>query len=44
MSSGRAMWRAAFPRELLDKNPEVKEFFKMVGKDDSEPIIRTWLG
>ncbi|KAM0820863.1 putative FAD-binding domain-containing protein [Seiridium cardinale] len=44
MSSGRAMWRAAFPREVLDKNPEVKEFFKLVGPNDSEPIIRTWLG
>jgi 2-polyprenyl-6-methoxyphenol hydroxylase-like FAD-dependent oxidoreductase len=40
--SGRAMWRAAFPRKELDKNPEVKEFFQLVnGKD---PIVRTWLG
>ncbi|KAB5584740.1 hypothetical protein GE09DRAFT_1165820 [Coniochaeta sp. 2T2.1] len=43
--SGRAMWRAAFPVEHLDKNPEVKEFFKMhEGKTGKEPIIRTWLG
>jgi 2-polyprenyl-6-methoxyphenol hydroxylase-like FAD-dependent oxidoreductase len=41
-SSGRAMWRAAFPIECLDQHPEVKEFFKMMpGK---EPIVRTWLG
>jgi 2-polyprenyl-6-methoxyphenol hydroxylase-like FAD-dependent oxidoreductase len=45
MKSGRAMWRAAFPREHLDKNAEVKEFFKMhPGKTGDEPIIRTWLG
>ncbi|CAJ2506738.1 Uu.00g079240.m01.CDS01 [Anthostomella pinea] len=44
MSSGRAMWRAAFPIHHLDKNPEVKEFFKMVGENGGEPIIRTWLG
>lgn len=44
MSSGRAMWRAAFPRHHLDQNPEVKEFFKLLGKDGKEPIIRTWLG
>ncbi|KAK0615327.1 hypothetical protein B0T17DRAFT_657520 [Bombardia bombarda] len=25
MKSGRAMWRAAFPIEHLDKNPEIKE-------------------
>lgn len=44
MSSGRAMWRAAFPKHHLDKNPEVKEFFKMVdGETGEEPIIRTWL-
>ncbi|TKA48312.1 hypothetical protein B0A49_12560 [Cryomyces minteri] len=41
-SSGKAMWRAAFPREHLDKNPEVKEFFHMI--DGSEPIVRTFLG
>lgn len=40
--SGRAMWRAAFPIEHLDKNPRVKEFFRMMPND--EPIIRTWLG
>lgn len=45
MKSGRAMWRAAFPKEHLDKNPEVKEFFKMKeGETGEEPIIRTWLG
>ncbi|KAF2242367.1 FAD/NAD(P)-binding domain-containing protein [Trematosphaeria pertusa] len=42
MPSGRAMWRAAFPIEHLDKNPEVKEFFKMM--PNKEPIVRTWLG
>lgn len=40
--SGRAMWRAAFPIEELDKNPKVKEFFKMM--PGNEPIVRTWLG
>jgi 2-polyprenyl-6-methoxyphenol hydroxylase-like FAD-dependent oxidoreductase len=40
--SGRAMWRAAFPRKELDKNPEVKEFFGLVNGTD--PIVRTWLG
>jgi 2-polyprenyl-6-methoxyphenol hydroxylase-like FAD-dependent oxidoreductase len=40
--SGRAMWRAAFPIEHLDKNPEVKEFFKIMPNE--EPIVRTWLG
>ncbi|KXX78132.1 6-hydroxynicotinate 3-monooxygenase [Madurella mycetomatis] len=45
MKSGRAMWRAAFPTQHLDKDPEVKEFFKMQkGKTGNEPIIRTWLG
>lgn len=60
-SSGRAMWRAAFPREVrrihhsdhlwanshtqhLDQNPEVKEFFKLVGPDGDNPIVRTFLG
>lgn len=43
-SSGRAMWRAAFPIEHLDKDPEVKEHYKMVGPDDNEPIVRTYLG
>ena len=42
MSSGRAMWRAAFPIENLDKNPEVKEFFHLI--DGEKPIVRTWLG
>jgi 2-polyprenyl-6-methoxyphenol hydroxylase-like FAD-dependent oxidoreductase len=43
-SSGRAMWRAAFPIEELEKDPEVKEHFKMVGPDNSEPMVRTYLG
>lgn len=42
-SSGRAMWRAAFPIENLDKNPEVKEYFKRVGPNNDEPIVRTFL-
>ena len=41
ISSGRAMWRAAFPIEHLDKDPEVKEFFKLV---EGEPCVRTFLG
>jgi len=41
-TSGRAMWRAVFPVEHLDKNPEVKEFFRMV--NGNEPIVRTFLG
>jgi 2-polyprenyl-6-methoxyphenol hydroxylase-like FAD-dependent oxidoreductase len=41
-SSGRAMWRAAFPKHHLDKDPEVKEFFKM--QPGNEPIVRTFLG
>lgn len=45
LKSGRAMWRAAFPVEHLDKDPKVKEFFRMhEGKTGQEPIIRTWLG
>ncbi|KAK0707977.1 hypothetical protein B0H67DRAFT_603097 [Lasiosphaeris hirsuta] len=45
MKSGRAMWRAAFPKHHLDNHPEVKEFFKMQqGDSGDEPIIRTWLG
>jgi len=45
MKSGRAMWRAAFPRRYLDGNEEVKAFFKMKeGETGEEPIIRTWLG
>ncbi|KAF2722513.1 FAD/NAD(P)-binding domain-containing protein [Polychaeton citri CBS 116435] len=43
-SSGRAMWRAAFSIDHLEKDPEVKEFYKMVGPNDSEPIVRTYLG
>jgi 2-polyprenyl-6-methoxyphenol hydroxylase-like FAD-dependent oxidoreductase len=42
ISSGRAMWRAAFPIKHLDSNPKVKEFFSMVNGED--PIVRTWLG
>ncbi|KAF4629712.1 hypothetical protein G7Y89_g8434 [Cudoniella acicularis] len=42
VQSGRAMWRAAFPIENLDKNPEVKEFFHLI--DGKHPIIRTFLG
>ena len=41
-SSGGAMWRAIFPIEHLDKNPEVKEFFHLIS--GTEPIVRTWLG
>lgn len=45
MKSGRAMWRAAFSKQHLEKNPAVKEFFKMQeGDTGEEPIIRTWLG
>lgn len=40
--SGRAMWRAAFPRKALDANPEVREFFSLINGTD--PIVRTWLG
>ena len=40
--SGRAMWRAAFSRSELDKNPEVKEFFGLI--NGTHPIVRTWLG
>lgn len=40
--SGRAMWRAAFPIENLDKDQDVKEAFSMIG--GTEPIVRTWLG
>jgi len=44
-SSGRAMWRAAFPSEHLDKNPKVKEFFgRMLGENQDEPVVRTFLG
>ena len=43
-SSGRAMWRAAFPMENLDKNPEVKDFYRMIGPNGDEPIVRVYLG
>ena len=39
-SSGRAMWRAVFPVEEMDKNPEVKEFFAL--QNGSDPIVRTF--
>jgi len=41
-TSGRAMWRAAYPISALDKDPEVKEFFKLQNGD--EPCVRTFLG
>ncbi|KAI8626088.1 FAD/NAD(P)-binding domain-containing protein [Xylariaceae sp. FL1651] len=44
MSSGRAMWRAAFLSHHPDENPEVKEFFEMAGEQKSEPVIRSFLG
>jgi 2-polyprenyl-6-methoxyphenol hydroxylase-like FAD-dependent oxidoreductase len=44
VSSGRAMWRAAFPRENIEKSSNLEEFFRMVGPDNSEPIVRTFLG
>lgn len=43
-SSGRAMWRAAFDVSHLDQDPEVKDFYKMAGPNNSEPIVRTFLG
>ncbi|KAF2489511.1 FAD/NAD(P)-binding domain-containing protein [Lophium mytilinum] len=39
--SGRAMWRAAFPREVLDEHPEVKDFIPL---KDGQPVVRTWVG
>lgn len=42
ISSGRAIWQAAFPRVYLDQNPEAKEFFGMVNGE--HPTIRIWLG
>jgi len=42
-SSGRAMWRAAFPIEYMDANPEVKEHYGMVGENKDEPMVRTYL-
>lgn len=41
-SSGRAMWRAVFPREELEKYEDTKEFFAL--KDGNEPIVRTFFG
>lgn len=43
-SSGRAMWRAAFPIEYLEKDKSVKDHYRMVGPGNSEPIVRTYLG
>ena len=43
-SSGRAMWRAAFPRHHLDQDPEVKHFYRMWGEGNDEPIVRVYLG
>ena len=39
-SSGRAMWRAVFPVEELDKSPEVNDFFKL--QNGQDPIVRTF--
>jgi len=36
------MWRAAYPISALDKDPEVKEFFKL--QNGEEPCVRTFLG
>ncbi|KAI1267815.1 FAD/NAD(P)-binding domain-containing protein [Xylariaceae sp. FL1019] len=44
ISSGRAMWRAAFPTHHLDKSPMVKKVFRLAGDNNNEPIVRTWLG
>ncbi|KAI0145454.1 FAD/NAD(P)-binding domain-containing protein [Xylariaceae sp. FL1272] len=43
-SSGRAMWRAAFPTHHLNKSPTAKTSFKMAGPENDEPMVRTWLG
>ncbi|KAI0143715.1 FAD/NAD(P)-binding domain-containing protein [Xylariaceae sp. FL1272] len=44
-SSGRAMWRAAFPSTQLDQNPTVRDFFgHMLGGNNDEPVIRTFMG
>ncbi|KAF2397031.1 FAD/NAD(P)-binding domain-containing protein [Trichodelitschia bisporula] len=43
-TSGRAMWRAAFPAEYLNANPAVKEFFNMGGPNKDEPVVRIFLG
>ena len=44
ISSGRAMWRAAFPFEVLDKDPELKTHFGMYGPNEDEPTVKTYLG
>lgn len=44
-SSGRAIWRASFSSEHLDKHPEVKAFFGNIpGNNNDEPVIRKFLG
>ena len=43
-SSGRAMWRAAFPVEHLKQNSELREFYRMAGPNGDEPIVRVYLG
>lgn len=43
-SSGRAMWRAAFPVEVLDQKPDLKAFFHRVGPNRDQPVIRAFLG
>ncbi|KAK5675806.1 hypothetical protein LTS10_011537 [Elasticomyces elasticus] len=39
-SSGRAMWRAVFPMDVLEQNPKVRDFFKL--QNDEDPIVRTF--
>jgi len=39
-SSGRAMWRAVFPVSEMDKDPAVKEFFKL--QNEIDPVVRTF--
>lgn len=39
--SGRAIWRAAFASHHLEKDRDVKEFFKTM--PGNEPILRAWL-
>ena len=43
-SSGRAMWRVAFPRDNLDSEPELKDFYRMMGPNEDEPIMRSYQG
>jgi len=44
ISSGRAMWRAAFPITVLDAHPELKEHYTMSGPNKDAPIVRTYFG